>query len=400
MAKVILGVDIGSDSLKLALSRNGVIQKTAVARMPTNLLKDGRITSPQSMGELIRETMREQGIRASKAAVSLASESVYIRTVTMPRMSADQLLYNIPYEFNDYITDELNNYIFDYAMITDLTGGADADKKDKKAEKKKRKDGKKEKREKKGLFGGKKKEAENGPGVTEIYGAPYDTGAAADTSGAGLSGAGDENELTMELMVVAAPKTVLDEARTVLRAAGLKLAKAAPSICGLISLIRMAEEARGGGEAREYCVLDLGCRSIRMHMFKGDRHMVTRTLEIGLVELDTVLANIFNIDVHLAHTYLIANHDDCQNRDECIAAYNNIAVELMRALNFYRFSNPDSQLSDVWLSGGGAVIEPLRRAIADTLDMKVHKAEELVREGEQVANCYDCLQAIGITMEI
>ena len=397
MAKVILGVDIGSDSLKLALNKNGVIQKTAVARMPANLLKDGRITSPQAMGEVIRGAMREAGIRASKAAVSMSSESVYIRTVTMPRMSADQLLYNIPYEFNDYITDELNNYVFDYAMITDLTAEANQNSpdEDQKAGKKRDKKAKKDKTKKFGLFGGGKKN--NNDFFDDLNNNNLNNINNLNNAGYGVE---NGDALTMDLMVVASPKAALEEARAVLRAAGLKLAKAAPSICGLISLIRQAEAARGGGEPREYCVLDLGCRSIRMHMFKGERHMVTRSLEIGLDQLDSTLANIFNIDVHLAHTYLIANHENCQNRDECLSAYNNIAVELMRALNFYRFSNPDSQLADVWLSGGGAVIEPLRNAIADALDMKVHKAEELVREGEQTPNCYDCLQAIGITMEI
>ena len=340
MAGTILGVDIGSDSLKLALckTKDRTIKKTAVARMPANLLKDGRVTSPEAMGELLRNTCRENGIRASKAALVLSHENTYLRTVVMPRMNAAQLVYNLPYEFNDYITDELKNYVFDYAMITDP------------AQK------------------------------TETLEA--------------LDGAAP----SMELMAVAAPLEILDEAKWIFRRAGLKLVKAAPAVCGYIALIRTAERIHGGG-TREYCILDLGFRAIRMHMFRGDRHMVTRILEIGLSILDDVIADAYNVDVHLAHTYLVTNHEGCQTKELCHATYNNIAVELMRALNFYRFSNPDSQLSDVWLSGGGAVIAPLREAIAQTLDMKVHKADELVQGGEMVENCYDCLQAIGITMD-
>ena len=335
-----LGVDIGSDSLKLALckTKDRTVKKTAVARMPANLLKDGRITSPEAMGELLRNTCRENGIRASKAALVLPNENTYLRTVVMPRMNAAQLVYNLPYEFNDYITDELKNYVFDYAMITDLSQEPDIP--------------------------------------------------AEDASAPG-----------MELMAVAAPVQVLEEAKWIFRQAGLKLVKAAPTVCSYIALIRAAEQIQGGSGAREYCILDLGFRAIRMHMFRGDRHMVTRILEIGLSILDDVIADAYNVDVHLAHTYLVTNHEECQTKELCHATYNNIAVELMRALNFYRFSNPDSQLSDVWLSGGGAVIAPLREAISQTLDIQVHKAEELVQGGEMVENCYDCLQAIGITME-
>jgi type IV pilus assembly protein PilM len=202
---------------------------------------------------------------------------------------------------------------------------------------------------------------------------------------------------SMELLAAAAPKALIEECKEILRKAGLKLAKAAPTVSSYISLIR-AFQKRGGG-VKEYCILDLGYQSIRMYMFNGEQHVVTRNLESGLSGLDSVIADSYNVDVHLAHTYLITNYDDCQNSEVCRNAYGNIAVELMRALNFYRFSNPDSQLEDIWLCGGGAVIAPLRQAIADTLDMKVHQARELVPGGDRVDASYELVQAVGITMD-
>ena len=79
-------------------------------------------------------------------------------------------------------------------------------------------------------------------------------------------------------------------------------------------------------------------------------------------------------------------------------AYSNIAVELMRALNFYRFSNPDSALSDLWLCGGGAVIRPLADTISEMLGIDMHPAEELVPGGGRVNECNSFTQAIGIAM--
>ena len=105
--KTVLGIDIGQDTLKLALCRGGQVKKLASASMPKNLVKEGRIVSPESMGELLRKTMKENRIHASLASLALSNETSYVRTVTMPIMSAEQLELNIPYEFNDYITDEL-----------------------------------------------------------------------------------------------------------------------------------------------------------------------------------------------------------------------------------------------------------------------------------------------------
>lgn len=347
MARKIIGVDIGYDSVNLALCRNGEVKKVAVAPMPKGLLREGHITSIQTMSEILRDTLRKNHMHALHAAVVLPNELCFLRTITMPRMTAEQLKYNIPYEFTDYIADEPKNYVFDYAMLSDF----------------------------------KTEDARKGT----------KSGESGENSGSGDSGN------AMKLMAVAAPKFVVDDTRETLGKAGMKMVKMAPVECAYISLIRDAQ--RHGSMAKEYCILDLGYRSIRMFMFKGDCHMVTRVLEVGLESLDNVIAEAMGVDVHLAHTYFISNYEDCQNKDYCINAYNNIAVELMRALNFYRFSNPDSELNDVWLCGGGVATEPLCKAITETLDMTVHSASELVRSRKKIENWQKFVAAVGVTMD-
>ena len=344
MAKTYLGIDIGHDMLKLALVKGGAVKKTASASMPVNLLREGRVTSPDSMGALIAQTMKEAHIRANQAAIILSGDISYLRTTTMPRMSADQLVFNIPYEFSDYITGELKNYLFDFAVIPDL---------------------------------------------------PKDDASAPPPAEEGTSQGAAE---PLPLLVSAVSSEAMMELRQALRKAGLKTAKAAPAECAYISLIR-DHEARTGERDKEYCVLDLGYRAIRMYMFHGPRHVTTRVLEIGLSSLNDIIAENKGVDTHLAHTYLLSNFEECQNADFCRAAYDNISVELMRALNFYRFSNPNSQIDCVWLSGGGAEILPLRQTIADTLGIEVRTADELLRGGAELTDGFNYVQAIGITLD-
>ena len=343
MAKTILGIDIGYDSLKLAVVDGRQVRRTAVVPMPQNLIREGRVVSTETMGELIRRTMKEHGIRCGRAALVLPNETVFIRNVTMPLMAVDQLNYNLPFEFRDYITDELKDYLFDYAVVSTS--------------------------EEKG------EEVEN-------------------TEGEESEGGGQ----VMELMAVAAPKSLLEESKETMHRAGLKLVKAAPSVCSFQNLIR-ATTPKGKGNAQEYCILDLGYQAIRMYMFQGDRHMVTRVLEIGMSSLDQVISEAYSVDVHLAHTYLLSNYEDCQSKEYCMNAYGTITVELMRALNFYRFSNPDSHLEDIWVCGGGACIKPLQASIAETLDLHIHTASELIPGSAAVEEDYTLLQAIGVALE-
>lgn len=370
MAKTIMGIDIGAKRMKLAVITNGRVKKTVSVPMPANFIKEGRITSPDAMAELLRNTMDEHHIRVQEAALVLSDDPLYLRVLNMPPMSEEQLTYNLPYEFNDYIIGELKDYVFDYAVLS-LPRDAEL------AEDVK---GKKEKKKK-----GKKKE----PAVIQA--------SQSQSLEAGGEGA-EEKEFSdaMELLAVAAPEDMILTARETIHKAGMKLVRAAPLECAFMAVIRSVEYGRTP-KPLEYCFLDLGYSAIRMYMFRGVHHMATRELDFGLSRLDEVVAEHFNVDVHVAHTYFMTNFENCQYQDYCQAAYNNIAVELMRALNFFRFSNPDSHLSGIWVFGGGAVVEPLRKTIVDGLHLKVHSITNMMPYAKDIEDSYTYAPAIGIT---
>ena len=332
MAKSCLGIDIGKDQLKLVLMKGENIVKTASVQMPEGLLKDGRIVSVETTGELIRKTMKENKIRCKEAAVVVSSGICFLRNVTMPEMTAEQLVYNLPYEFRDYITDELKKYVFDYSWGSgeEMPKG----KKLKKASKKKKKEEKPEEEE-------------------------------------------NQKRNEMELLAAAAPLEVMEELRLMTRKAGLKLTFAAPEVSACENLLHYKLRNEQDKD-KEYGILDLGSTSSRLFIFKGDRHQVTRVIERGMEQVEELLADNFHIDIHLAHTWLLANHEDCIHSEVCQDAFSQISVELMRALNFYQFSNPDSRLEDIYICGGGASIATMRQSLEENLDVKIHEAGELL----------------------
>lgn len=325
-SKTILGIDIGYDQLKLALVSEGRVMKTAIAQMPENLLRDGRFISAEAMSGLIRETMKASGIKAGSAALVLPNEAIYAKNVDVPIMTEDQLAYNLPFEFNDYITGEVDDYLFDYAVI----------------------------------------------------------------------GRDEEN---LNLLAVGVEKKLVEEYQIMLRKASLKMVKSAPALCAYISLLRSQKE-KLSQVADEFGILDLGYNSITMYMYKEDRHIATRAFDIGLNQLDTIIADKYGVEKHLAHTYVLNNFDKCLESEECTTFYDNISVELMRAINFYQFSNQGSVLGDVWVCGGGAANETLVRTIDETLEAELHPASELVPDGENIQQCNTFAQAIGVTLEI
>lgn len=347
----ILGIDIGHDQLKLALVDNGIVLDAVSVPMPDNMLKEGELTSIEAMADLIGKTMKTNGIRAKNAAFVMPNEMAYVKEVSMPMMNTEQLAINLPYEFNDYITGEIKDYIFDYAVLP-----PDA-----------------------------KTEEEAEPAAKEEASGETETKA-------------EETEQVLKLMAVGAERRYIEDIQKMLAKVGLKMVRIAPSLCTYISLIRnhMAELKQ---YSDEFGILDLGHESVRMYIFNEDRHEATRVLETGLSSLVDVVADLFGVERHLAHTYIINNYENCLDREECRNTYDNIATELMRALNFYKFSNPNSNLTDLWLCGGGAFIHPLALAIGEMLDMRLHTASELVDDGDEIPGCNSFVQAIGITLD-
>lgn len=354
--KAILGIDAGTDRLKLVLIDGGYVLDAVAVPMPENLIKEGRITSIETLSDLISRNLKENGIKAKNAAYVLPSETVYIKNVKMPMMNAEQLSFNLPFEFNDYITGEIKDYVFDYAVLED---------------------------------------EEEAPAEEA---APEGEAAQAGEKEETEQEEKEEKEETLNLMAVGAERVVVEEVTSMLRKAGLKLVRTAPAVCSYISLIRQQREALSE-YSDEYGILDLGHESIRMYIYKGDKYEATRVLDSGLSALDDVLSEAYGVDRHIAHTYLLNNFENCHDREECRTIYDNIAVELMRAMNFYRFSNPDNSLTDIWLCGGGASIEPLTTALSEMLDMRLHTASELIPDGDDIPDCNTFVQAAGIAAD-
>lgn len=336
--KTLLGIDIGQNRVKLALVSGGVVKRTAAAEMPENSMKEGRPEPPDMIADLIRETMRDAGIHAANAAFCISGENIYIKHIEMPMMSQDQLKKNLPYEFNDFIDGDPNNFVFDYITVE---GGDE------------------------------------------------------------LPPPEDEEEEAVErlnLLGVASPKEYLDVIKGMLKKAGLKLTVAAPELSAYASLIRAhgAETDVPGGE---FCFVDLGYGRIRLYMFKEDTFMTSRELEWGISDVVACIADETGTELFTARSYLETNFEDCQDLESVRNRFDLIATELKRSLDFYRFSNPDSQLRDIWIAGGGSYIRPLIDEIVMQLDdIMIHSTDELLPEleGDEMRNLF--LQAAGIAM--
>ncbi len=117
MAHRMIGVEIGSNTLKMAVSTGGTIKQMAVEKMPEDLVREGRPTSASAMVEFIKDMLKKNGIRGGNAALILPSQLVIAHHVTMPLMSESELNLNLPFEFRDFVGKDGAKYDYDYSVI-------------------------------------------------------------------------------------------------------------------------------------------------------------------------------------------------------------------------------------------------------------------------------------------
>lgn len=321
--KIKVGFDLGSRCLKVAALKKGVIECHELL-LPENLMQEDTVAMEHAFSAFLKKVKKDLGLPGGPAGLILPSSQVICRMVTLPRMSVDQLMLNLPYEFSDFIRGETHLYHCDYAVCRPQ---ADSDR---------------------------------------------------------------EDELTM--MAAVAEKQTIQAYVRMFAAGGFSLKLMLPQEMALLQLAR----SRSGGEDGEYCFMDLGYLATRIFIVRGDRLLTTRRIPIGSRDLDVVAADLLNVDPFLCDAYKRSNHQDILRHPRCVELYEQVAVEALKLINFYHFTNRQNQLQGIHLIGGGAAVEPMRNILEDTLGLPTLPVSELL--GSNADNNSTCAGAAGLLL--
>ena len=341
----LIGIDIGNNNCKIAL-RTGSGMRLVSQRMPNNMVRNGEMASPEAMSSFLRGVRASEHVRERNCALVLSSTQVFFRHVSLPPMTVSELMLNLPYEFRDFITGDPEEYVYDYA-------------------------------------------------VDELV---------RDEQG---------QVVRMELYIAAVEREVVNSYSTMLKKAGFKLKVVTPAQMAYARLLaarsRLGSEAGEQGSAaeegssdigRDVVLIDLGHADVAVSLFHGARYDSMRLIDFGCDEFDRVIADLKGIDPYTASSYKFNNFENVLDEPECLALCERFAVEVSKVVNFYNFSNPDSEIGEAYFLGGGASISELTRAISDMLSVTVHDAESLLpAEAQGLENGPACALAVGALLE-
>lgn len=173
----------------------------------------------------------------------------------------------------------------------------------------------------------------------------------------------------MRLFACATLKKTVEDYRSMFNRAGFRLKLALPEEAAFGNLAALHAKNAPGDE--DLCIVDIGHKGIRMFIYRDGLFRTHRAVDLGLWDLEQQLAAERGVDPHMAHSHLLSDYDKALSQDSTLELFNRMAVEIMKAVNFYNYNNREQSLRSVYLCGGGAAIEPLRDTIRRVTDLEL-----------------------------
>ncbi|HEY8464568.1 MAG TPA: type IV pilus assembly protein PilM [Bacillota bacterium] len=122
MAKVGLGLDIGTSSIKLLELEGGNpfrINRFGIVPLPEGALAGGVIKNSAAVTEAIQEAYRSQHLKNKRVQVAIAGQAVVVRNIKLPLIEDDAEVANAIYwEAERYIPFPVNEVSLDHIVIS------------------------------------------------------------------------------------------------------------------------------------------------------------------------------------------------------------------------------------------------------------------------------------------
>jgi type IV pilus assembly protein PilM len=123
--KEVVGLDIGSNSIKLAelkeTKKGYQLKNIGETLLPPEAIVNKVITNRDAVSEAIYSLIEELRIKTKNAVISISGHSVIIKKVSIPKMSEKELREAVPWELEQYIPQSIEDVNYDFQILPGQT---------------------------------------------------------------------------------------------------------------------------------------------------------------------------------------------------------------------------------------------------------------------------------------
>lgn len=123
--KEVVGIDIGSNSIKLAelkeTKKGYQLKSIGETLLPPEAIVNKVITNRDAVSEAIYSLIEELRVKTKNAVISISGHSVIIKKVSIPKMSEKELREAVPWELEQYIPQSIEDVSYDFQILPGQT---------------------------------------------------------------------------------------------------------------------------------------------------------------------------------------------------------------------------------------------------------------------------------------
>ena len=121
----VLGIDLGSEFVKIVQvdlkGSRPQIKDFVISELPANLKANGLINSKDEMASFLHELINKNNFSTKYAVFSTNGKNAFVREITMPIMSDEELKQAVTWDAGQYVPYETDTYYLDFAKFGSLT---------------------------------------------------------------------------------------------------------------------------------------------------------------------------------------------------------------------------------------------------------------------------------------
>jgi type IV pilus assembly protein PilM len=309
MAKMCIGLDLGSSAIKMAqvkVGRGGSAQLVAFGVEPVmpDSIVDGTIMNQGAVVDAVRALTSRLRLRQKEVALAISGHSVIIKKIFVPAMTEDELEEQIPWEAEQHIPFDKNDVEIDHQILS-----------------------------------------------------------------------GKNAQGQMELLLVAAKKEVVRDYTAVAREAQLSPVVVDIASFALQNAYELSYQTPSPNET--IVLINVGASVSNINIISGGTSAFTRDVTTGGGTFTDEIKRQLNVTHEEAEHYKLHGMAGGapQGIDRILQiSADQMAGEFSKSLDFFLASHPDALVSKIYLSGGGASVPQLHKAITN----RAHVAVEVM----------------------
>lgn len=200
----------------------------------------------------------------------------------------------------------------------------------------------------------------------------------------------DDNDkpVELELVISCIKKSIIEKYTDMFKKAGMRLVKAMPRQVAISNMLI------NNNILDNITLVDIGYNFTRIDFFKDGLYDVTRILENGIKDMNKMASDKFYCDSHISLRYLKDNKDDILNSELFNNFYEDLALKINRAINYYSYSNQSNTLNNLYLYGGGVHYEQLNKVLKKELNIACMDLNALLDVNNDTFTCLGVIEDV------